>query len=53
MTYKTSDDLDKAIKAAAKASPMDTGRAYAGFFFHRFLCRVLVTLALTFCSKEV
>ena len=40
MTYKTSDDLDKAIKAAAKASPMDTGRAYAGFFFHRFLCRV-------------
>lgn len=40
MRYKTSEDLDKAIKAAAKASPMDTGRAYAGFFFHRLLCRV-------------
>ena len=40
MGYKTSDDLDQAIKAAAKASPMDTGRAYAGFFFHRLLCRV-------------
>ena len=40
MTYRTSEDLDKAIKAAAKASPMDTGRAYAGFFFHRLLCRV-------------
>ena len=40
MGYKTSDDLDQAIKAAAKASPMDTGRAYVGFFFHRLLCRV-------------
>lgn len=40
MRYKTSEDLDTAIKAAAKASPMDTGRAYAGFFFHRLLCRV-------------
>ena len=40
MRYKTSEDLDRAIKAAAKASPMDTGRAYAGFFFHRLLCRV-------------
>ena len=40
MRYKTSEGLDKAIKAAAQASPMDTGRAYAGFFFHRLLCRV-------------
>ena len=40
MVYSMSDDLDKAIKAAAKASPMDTNKAYAGFFFHRLLCRV-------------
>lgn len=40
MRYKTSEGLDRAIKAAAQASPMDTGRAYAGFFFHRLLCRV-------------
>ena len=40
MRYKTSEDLDRAIKAAAEASPLDTGRAYAGFFFHRLLCRV-------------
>lgn len=32
MSYKTSEDLDRAVKAAAKASPMDIGRAYAGFF---------------------
>lgn len=40
MAYKVSDSLDMAIKAAAKAFPMDTSRAYSGFFFHRLLCRV-------------
>lgn len=33
MRYKTSEGLDKAIKAAAQASPMDTGRAYATCFY--------------------
>ena len=32
--------MSSPAQAAAKASPMDTGRAYAGFFFHRLLCRV-------------
>lgn len=40
MAYKKAEDLDNAVKAAAKASSMDTGRAYVGFFFHRLLCRV-------------
>ncbi|MCQ4848475.1 nucleotidyl transferase AbiEii/AbiGii toxin family protein [Gordonibacter pamelaeae] len=29
-----------AVKAAAKASSLDTGRAVSGFYFHRFLCRI-------------
>ncbi|MCL2826186.1 MAG: nucleotidyl transferase AbiEii/AbiGii toxin family protein [Eggerthellaceae bacterium] len=32
--------METAIKAAAKASPMDTSRAISGFYFHRLLCRV-------------
>ena len=40
MSYRVAEDLDRAIKAAAQASSMDTGKAYAGFFFHRLLCRV-------------
>ena len=31
MRYKTSEDLDRAIKAAAKASPMDTGTLTLAF----------------------
>ena len=51
MAYRASEDLDKAIKAAAKASPMDTGRAYAGFFFHRLLCRVFSDPDASFLLK--
>lgn len=40
MSYRTPAALEMAIKAAAKASPMDTNRAIAGFYFHRFLCRI-------------
>ena len=29
-----------AVKAAAKASPLDTNLAISGFYFHRLLCRV-------------
>jgi hypothetical protein len=29
-----------AVRAAATASPMDTGRAVSSFYFHRLLCRV-------------
>lgn len=40
MTYKTPAALEMAVKAAAKTSPLDTGRAVSGFYFHRLLCRV-------------
>lgn len=40
MTYKSAAALEMAVKEAAKASPQDTGRAIAGFYFHRLLCRV-------------
>lgn len=40
MTYKSAAALEMSIKEAAKASPQDTGRAIAGFYFHRLLCRV-------------
>ncbi len=40
MTYKTAAALEMAVKAAAKSSPLDTGRAVSGFYFHRLLCRV-------------
>lgn len=38
--FKTPRALEMAVKEAAKASPLDTGRAVSGFYFHRFLCRV-------------
>lgn len=38
--YKTARALEMAIKEAAKASELDTNRAIANFYFHRFLCRV-------------
>lgn len=38
--YKTAGALKMAVKAAAKASPMDTGRAVESSWFHRLLCRV-------------
>lgn len=29
-----------AVKAVARQSPLDTGRAMTGFYFHRLLCRI-------------
>lgn len=40
MRYKTAAALEMAVRNAAKASPQDTNRAIAGFYFHRLLCRV-------------
>lgn len=40
MTYETPQALEMALKSAARNSPMDTGRAISGFYFHRLLCRV-------------
>lgn len=39
-TYKSARALEMAVKEAAKASPLDTGRAVSRFYFHRLLCRV-------------
>lgn len=40
MRYRSAAALEMAVKAAASASPMDTGRAVSAFYFHRLLCRV-------------
>lgn len=40
MKYKTPNALEMAVKAAAKGSPLDTGRAVSSFYFHRLLCRI-------------
>ncbi|OUO64923.1 nucleotidyl transferase AbiEii/AbiGii toxin family protein [Collinsella sp. An268] len=40
MRYRTPAALEMAVKAAAKASPLDTGRAMSAFYLHRLLCRV-------------
>lgn len=40
MRYRTPAALEMAVKAAAKASPLDTNFAISGFYFHRLLCRV-------------
>lgn len=40
MKYKTPNALEMAVKAAAKDSPLDTGRAISSFYFHRLLCRI-------------
>lgn len=40
MAYATPTALEMAVKAAAKASSLDIGRAVSGFYFHRFLCRI-------------
>lgn len=40
MRYRTPAALEMAVKAAAKASPLDTNLAIFGFYFHRLLCRV-------------
>lgn len=40
MKYRTPNALEMAVKAAAKDSPLDTGRAISSFYFHRLLCRI-------------
>ena len=40
MRYKTPNALEMAIKDAARRSSQDTGKAIAGFYFDRFLCRI-------------
>ena len=40
MGYSSPRALEMAVKDAAKASPLDTNRAIAGFYFHRLLYRV-------------
>lgn len=40
MRYKSAAALEMAVKSAAVASPMETGRAVSAFYFHRLLCRV-------------
>lgn len=40
MRYKSAAAHEMAVKSAAAASPIDTGRAVSAFYFHRLLCRV-------------
>lgn len=51
MAYKTAVALEMAVKAAAKASPQETNRAIAGFYFHRLLCRVFSVPSPSFVLK--
>lgn len=49
--YKSPAALEMAVKEAAKASSQDTGRAIAGFYFHRLLCRVFANGNSSFVLK--
>lgn len=40
MRYRSAAALEMAVKSAASASAVDTGRAVSAFYFHRLLCRV-------------
>ena len=40
MRHKPPAALERAVKEAAKNSPLDANRAIAGFYFHRLLCRI-------------
>ena len=51
MKYKTPSALEMAVKEEARKSPVDTGRAISGFFFHRFLCRVFSSSEYGFVLK--
>lgn len=51
MRYKTPNALEMAVKAAAKDSPLDTGRAVSGFYFHRLLCRIFSDPGMGFVLK--
>lgn len=50
-TYKSARALEMAVKEAAKASSLDTGRAVSGFYFHRLLCRVFANGNKAFVLK--
>ena len=50
-TYKNSRALEMAVKEAAKLSPLDTGKAVSGFYFHRLLCRVFAYDSMAFVFK--
>ena len=51
MAYTSAAALEMAVKAAAKASPQDTGRVVSAFYFHRFLCRVFANSNDSFILK--
>jgi len=51
MRYETPAALEMAVREAAKASPLDTGRAISGFYFHRLLCRVFANGNASFVLK--
>ena len=51
MRYKTPAALEMAVKAAAKASPLDTGLAISAFYYHRLLCRVFSAEGQRFVLK--
>jgi hypothetical protein len=51
MRYKSAFALEMAVKAAAAASPMDTGLAVSAFYFHRLLCRVFAGDSDSFVLK--
>lgn len=51
MRYKTPQALEMAVTAAARASKMDTGRAAAGFYFHRLLSASSAAPTRPFCSR--
>ena len=52
MRYRTPAALEMAVKAAAKASPLDTNLAISGFYFHRLLCRVFSEKDRKFVLKK-
>ena len=51
MGYSSPKALEMAVKDAAKASPLDTNRAIAGFYFHRLLYRVFSEPGTPFVLK--
>lgn len=51
MGYSSPKALEMAVRDAAKASPLDTSRAIAGFYFHRLLYRVFSEPGTPFVLK--
>ena len=51
MGYPSPKALEMAVKDAAKASPLETNRAIAGFYFHRLLYRVFSEPGTPFVLK--